>query len=687
MAKSKNSEFVTAYKMASEAGTFVNRSQNQQPALQGGPILASADASNVSARPSYSRAVYEAYRPGEAIPYPKTQEEFRIVMNMCKYAYDTVGVIRSVIDMMSEFAVSGLEIVHPDVGPNAWYQAWSRRVDLVDRAERAINWAYKSGQFVIRGKYGTLTNAEIRQMKVMAAVDVKPGYVPLEYILFDPATIELVGGEFGAVAENKLFALRVPFNNNTQLSPKNELEKKVFDSIPPDIKNAIQNKMVQNGVMLIPLDPDKTYVGYYKKDDTDMWAKSFIYSILPDVLYNQKLKLAKTSGLDGYYNSIRVWGIGDHTQTPPIVPPPEAFSKLAGILANSVGGGTADIVWSSDLKVQELYPPVEKIANFQEDIHNILLGLGVPEGLVGGKAEGSAGMTSNYLGLKNMSKRLEAGRRMIVEWLNHEIDIIQKNMGFRKRPIIRFAHSDLYDEKTYTNLMIQLLDRNIISDETVLERFGESKEVEEARIEREQAQRDAGTLPKKAGPFFKPDLEQQQKHEINKIKMQSKVNQENNSPDNSSNVNKRINKVKRPSGRPGGSNDKVKRTRRPNSIKSPRASLILEASRVYEFVESTLKDAILKKYNVNNLRQLTAEQVEELDKAKLIVFPNIVPFSDLNENTVFEALDRADGPIEDFNALYYQSLSDVSDVTPTADHKKLLRIDAYADSWIDDLDD
>ena len=53
-------------------------------------------------------------------------------------------------------------------------------------------------------------------------------------------------------------------------------------------------------------------------------------------------------------------------------------------------------------------------------------------------------------------------------------------------------------------MLIQLADRDIISHETVLERFKEVPSVEKMRLRREDKARDSETLPEKAGPFHPP---------------------------------------------------------------------------------------------------------------------------------------------------------------------------------------
>ena len=59
------------------------------------------------------------------------------------------------------------------------------------------------------------------------------------------------------------------------------------------------------------------------------------------------------------------------------------------------------------------------------------------------------------------------------------------------------------DEAATKNLLIQLADRDIISHETLLERFKEIPQVENIRMKRELRKRNS-IGPEKAGPFHPP---------------------------------------------------------------------------------------------------------------------------------------------------------------------------------------
>ncbi len=60
----------------------------------------------ISVRPPFTRKAWERFRPNERIPHKDDE-----VMTACREAYESVGLIRSVVDLMTEIAVEGLELV------------------------------------------------------------------------------------------------------------------------------------------------------------------------------------------------------------------------------------------------------------------------------------------------------------------------------------------------------------------------------------------------------------------------------------------------------------------------------------------------------------------------------------------------------------------------------------------------
>ena len=136
---------------------------------------------------------------------------------------------------------------------------------------------------------------------------VQAGRVPLEYVFYDPSTVEIIGDYWSAVSSIRKYALKIPAGVLGNFSlPKNDQERAVYNKLPAEFRKAIEKKIPLRNYFYVDIPDDRVFVAHYKKDDTDIWGKSFIYSILSDIFYNDKLRLAKTTALDGFYNVIRI---------------------------------------------------------------------------------------------------------------------------------------------------------------------------------------------------------------------------------------------------------------------------------------------------------------------------------------------------------------------------------------------
>ena len=145
---------------------------------------------------------------------------------------------------------------------------------------------------------------------------------------------------------------------------------------------------------------------------------------------------------------------------------------------------------------------------------SIYAGLGIPPTLTGAASGG--GYSNNYVSLKTLVERLEYGREKLKHFWMNEIKLVQKAMGFRFPAEIHFDSIILSDEAAQKQLLVQLADRDIISHETLLERFRELPTIEKIRVRREErARTNDAAAPKKAGPFHNP----QHKQDIAKLAM------------------------------------------------------------------------------------------------------------------------------------------------------------------------
>ena len=166
---------------------------------------------NRSVRTGFTRQDYNRFRSAEAVP--KRQKE---AIRMCMQAYDKVGIIRNVIDLMGDFAGQGISIVHPNKRIEKFFRAWFSKVKGIERSERFLNLLYRSGNVVVKRRTAKISKKIERDLKSSASPDmealvrrVNKKEIPWKFDFLNPMSIEVIGDELATFVGQPQYALKV----------------------------------------------------------------------------------------------------------------------------------------------------------------------------------------------------------------------------------------------------------------------------------------------------------------------------------------------------------------------------------------------------------------------------------------------------------------------------------------------
>jgi hypothetical protein len=596
----------------------------------------------LSVRDSYSKNSYYGFRPGEEPP--NHQQD---IIQRCMSAYDKVGIIKNVIDLMGDFGSQGISLVHSDPNAQKFYRRWWEEIGGSERSERFLNNLFRTGNVIVKRRYVKLTKVNQRTL-TKGDEDLKyleekmsTRRIPFVYNFLNPTTIEVDGGETALFSGDKKYFVKISKKIRDEFKKKNSTLK----NLPVDIINALKNNQER-----IELKPETIEVFHYKKDDWQLWAYPMINPILDDITMLEKMKLADMSALDGAISNIRLWRLGDLEHK--ILPTKAAIDKLRDVLATNVGGGTMDLVWGPEIDFKESNSQVYKFLGNEKYgpvLNSIYAGLGIPPTLTGIAGQ-SGGFTNNFISLKTLIERLEYGRNMLSKFWNGEIRKVQKAMGFKNPAYIHFDHMILSDDSSEKALLIQLADRDVISLETVRERFGENEEIETARVKRESRARESYKIPPKAGPYHNA----QQEDEFNKIALNkdqisieqvSRVKRNPQAPiGQEPGTNPKSENPKQPSpenGRPKNARDtKPRKQRRVNPRTNPgKASALIWAISAQKKIADSLLPSFLAHCNKKDSRTLTKSQSNEFELLKLSVLSHLELFQEITDEVILGILE------------------------------------------------
>jgi hypothetical protein len=663
-----------------------------------GPLYLRNDFSNIlpniSGKPGLSRSDYDYFRPQEAVP-----NKLKDVLRKAEDIYQKIGLVKNVIDLMGDFSSQGIRLVHPNKRIERFYRNWFKKVKGKDRSERFLNNLYRIGNVVVNRQTAKislkttdamyrataaadLTDQNIQEEEI--AVDKRE--IPWKYTFIDPVYIEVAGGPLSSFVNKKIYSLTIPPHLRKIINaPKTEEEKLVISKLPQQILEAAKTKKAY------PLDPDKIMVFHYKKDDWQTWAYPMIYAIMDDITVLEKLKLADMAALDGAISNIRIFKLGNLEHK--IAPTKAAANKLASILQNNVGGGTMDIVWGPDLELIESNTNVHQFlgeAKYTPHLNSVYAGLGIPPTLTG--TYGAAGTTNNFISLKTLTQRLQYGRDVLVSFWEKEIELVQKAMGFRYPAKVEFDRMDLSNEEAEKALLIQLVDRNIISDEFLQKRFGADPEMEKVRLNRELRDRDAERMVTKLGPYGNLDNEMKKialqmglaaPSEVGMNLLEKKKGQKTILEMKSELDIKKAKEApaKTPgidslevSGRPGQGrplNKKDSSKRKTKEFAPQTGASLLNAITLQDDISNFVNPILLNFYNKKNIRSLSQKEYEEAENLKTKLLFAFTPSESVTEDSIATKIATVDKDLD----LYKKYCSFAKNIQSSID--RVLTTDEY----------
>lgn len=622
---------------ASKGGSAFNTCSNGV----GNHFSASA---SVLVKDSYTRANYDSARPSERLP-----SEFIEVLNFCNESYYTVPIIRNVIDLMSDFSIKGMAWAHPNRTVQAFYNNWFESVMGKDISERFSNYLLRLGSNCVIPDYSKIDESIAKEWKKTKGVEFKNISennlrIPSGYSFIDITalmeevsqssklnkTVYRLNTAGGRMASFSSYSTTIRFQQDYTFSTK------LFQSLPSYLKK----RAIDNKGNLFVVDGEDVIINHYRKDDWDSWARPIIYAVGEAIIMLKKMHLADMSALDGVISNVRLWTIGYIDQTNvinSIIPSATILNRVSNLIKQNVAGGVLDIVWGPDLTFKESSSSAHnflKREKYDQVMSELYEGLGINPSISGGTNGAGGGMTNNAIALKVMVERLNYLRSKLTSFWMGESKKIQKAMGFSSPAQLTFDDAIFSDEVAYKKLLLELNDRNIISNESIREEFNFIDQIETSRVRKEEKRRSKGLIPPKASTFHDPMIQDNLKKDL------IKNGQLDGEEMNLENVSQPDIYSKNPGGRPLGAKDVSKRA--PKEVK-PKAfghafvSINSWARDAYDKIGEIIGPHYLAQKAKSNFRQLTNDETNEFENLKLSILTNLRPLSSLDIETVKNA--------------------------------------------------
>lgn len=640
--------------------------------------------------------------------------------------YRKIGLVRNIIDLMADFASEGLVFNHPVKSQERFYREWGRRVDIQNRAHDFMKLLLRDANVICRRKLAKIPKRvaddfsrafqadalngpttlhrdvpglrntkedtspegpdDIEKVRINQDPKARKRVIPWKYTFLNPIFMEKIGGRVGRFVGADDLGVRLHKHLVSAIQkPRTDAERQLVNQLPKEVLDAARERSGEN--QIIKLDMDRIYVDYYKKDDWEEWGTPFLYSVMEDILFKEKMRLADIAALDGVINSVRLWKLGDHNKD--IFPNSAAVDKLLEILSVSTGGGMTDIVWDSMIDVEAIFPPIQDILGgdkYQSVDADIVRGIGIPDSLIGGSELSTRNAETAFIQLKTLVERLEYVRRKCIEWLNVELRLVADAMGFKKTPRIEFGTMSLRDEAAEKDLILRLAERNLVSAQAVMDVFGYDFDIEAGRMKDEEKfrQKNPGVF-EKANPYYRPKSQMELQTELSNREETHKSNlnsrDEPGNPGDGGGENNRGDQPRdsgqNPEGRPSNRRDQGPRDRR-----TPRVLSVykVEAEKIIKAIDDVVDPLYLKDKGAKNMRFLTADQKKELEQLKRNMLATVSNTANVSRDTLLSGLSD-DSAVDSFNSTFsalVETYTETNGKMPNLSERRSLSASAWA---------
>lgn len=619
-------------------------------------------------RADFNRSDYEYYRSAERIP-SRPEDSIKI----CDLAYRNVFILRSVIDMMADFTVQGIRITHRTKSKQNFLDAWAKKVEFYEVSERIANTLYRLANCPVKITYGKIPTKIEKEWNSAEAGDavfkqerLTKRRIPLRYNILHPKQIDIVGGDLSTFIGKPVYGLKIDHNIRQEILKIKNGGKSYLTDFLDIIPDEFVQKVI-GGHSIVPLDPEKIEMLFYKKDDWSAWAWPIAHSMLEQLYLLEKYHLADSKALDGAISQIRLWKLGDLDKN--ILPTPAGIAKLRNILANIGSGDVMDIVWGPELTFQESSSSAYnflKSEKYDQVMREIFIALGLPSTLAGGSSK-SQGFSNNAISMKTLIERLEYGRRILKSFWEKELKKVQKAFGWKYAPTVEFDYKVLSDDASERKFLIDLWDRNVISTEKINQLCRQDPRLEEMRVSREYKKIEKGKLPPKASPYHNAGQAEKDKAEI---LLNGGVKQ----------------KGEESPGRPLNTKDTTQRKQRVPKVRTSLSfvDLFNWAEEAQAQINDILVPKVLKYYNKPSIRNLDKEEMAAFEDLKFNVLSNISPYSKIDKSSINKSIKDVDVDIASYKIALMNLYKEKHEKSPTLTEIRQMQASAYAIKYEED---
>lgn len=397
------------------------------------------------------------------LPYDYASDgvNVREAIELCQKAYANVAIFRNAIDIMSEFSNSPIYLEGGNEKSKKFIEKWFQKIGIWKLKDQYFREYYRSGNIFLYRLDGKFSSDDFAKLNYIYASDtLKPGTIPVKYVLLNP--FDVIIDRATSFKDGVYKKLLSDYELERLRSPKTEEDKQVFDSLSPEDKEKIKDGSFSDRGLKIEIDSTRLTYSFYKKQDYEPFAVPFGYPVLEDINWKLELKKIDQAICRTVENVILLITMGNEPDKGGINP--KNLQAMQTLFKNESIGRV--LVADYTTKASFVIPDIAKVVGSEKyKIVNEDIKEGLQNVIVG-----SEKFSNTQVKAEIFLERLKESRNAFLnDFLQPQIKMVCKNMGFKNYPEAKFEEIDIKDEVQFQRVITRLLEIGILTPEQGIE--------------------------------------------------------------------------------------------------------------------------------------------------------------------------------------------------------------------------
>ena len=403
-------------------------------------------------------AKYTNIRNG-LLPYDYSADgvNVRDAIELCQKAYANISIFRNAIDIMAEFSNSPIYLEGDNEKSKKFIDGWLKKINIWKVKDQYFREYYRSGNIFLYRVDGKFSSEDLLKLNyVYASQTLKPGQLPVKYMLLNPYDIVI---EKATSFQDGIYKKVLSDYELEKLrDPKTEEDKKVFESLTPEMKKKVKEGSFNREGIKVELDSQKLIYSFYKKQDYEPFAVPFGFPVLDDLNWKIELKKIDQAICRTVENVILLITMGAEPDKGGVNP--NNLKAMQELFKNESVGRA--LIADYTTKAQFVIPDLNKVLgaekykivneDIKEGLQNIIVG--------------SEKFSNTQVKAEIFLERLKESRNAFLnDFLQPQIKEVCRNMGLKSYPTAKFEEIDIKDEVQFHRVITRLLEIGILTPE------------------------------------------------------------------------------------------------------------------------------------------------------------------------------------------------------------------------------